>query len=254
MKLNERNNYIIALIFSLGFHALLLLLLVSGYLVSKPSHLETFPVGMVEIAKGSPDGGLGMMASLPEKPTGEYVNTPVVPNPSIQSNHEKDKTVMKPQVSPKTPPKDAAIIPKKDQNQPIAVPSKSTNPAEAGGSGNQETGGNGKAGSGKPFGFPSEEGLITQLGPLPSYPKSAMNEGIEGNVSLRVLVKADGSLEDIHANPLPADSRLVNAAVSVIKRSWKFKTVGQNYYIDLVFSFHIDSGVTMNIGNADNRP
>jgi protein TonB len=253
MKLNERNNYIIALMLSLGFHALLLLLFISGYLASKPAHLETFPVGMVEIAKGSPDGEVGMTGPLPEKPGSVQANIPAVPNPPAPKNQEKEKNAVKPQVSPKTPPEPAIMIPKKDKNEPAAVPSKNSNPTGPVGTGNPDTGGNGKAGTGKPLGFGSGEGMVTVLGPSPSYPKSAMNEGVEGNVTLRILVKADGSLEDVHVDSSLTDSRLVNAAVSSIKRNWKFKTVTQNYFIDLVFSFH-DSEVSMKFINAESRP
>ncbi len=247
MKLNERNNYIIALMFSLGFHALLLVLFVSGYLTSQVDQLEAFPVGMVEIAKGSPDGGLGMAGSLPE----ESGNTPVVPDAPGQKNQEKDKAAVKPQVLPKTSAENTVLIPKKEKSEPFAVPGKNANPAGAGDAGNQGTGGSG--GGGKPLGFGSGEGMVTVLGPLPSYPKSAMNEGVEGNVALRILVKADGNLEDVQASPSATDSRLVNAAVLSIKRAWKFKPVTQNYYIDLVFSFH-DSEVTPKFINSESRP
>ncbi len=248
MKLNERNNYIIALMFSLGFHALLLVLFVSGYLTSQVNQLETFPVGMVEIAKGSPDGGLGMAGPLPEGSG----NTPVVPDAPVQKNQEKDKTAVKPQVLPKVPAENTVLIPKKEKSEPLVVPGKNGNPAGPGVTVNQGTGGSG-GGSGKPLGFGSGEGMVTVLGPKPSYPKSAMNEGIEGNVALRILVKADGNLENIQVSPSTTDSRLVNAAVLSIKRTWKFKPVTQNYYIDLAFSFH-DSEVTMKFVNAESRP
>lgn len=248
MKLNERNNYIIALMFSLGFHALLLVLFVSGYLTSQVDPLETFPVGMVEIAKGSPDGGLGMAGSLPE----ESGNTPVVPDAPGQKNQGKDKTAVKPRVLPKAPAENTMLIPRKDKSEPFAVPDKIANPSGAEDAGNQGTGGSG-GGTGKPLGFGSGEGMVTALGPLPSYPKNAMNEGVEGNVTLHILVKADGSLEDIRVSPSATDSRLVNAAVLSIKRAWKFKPVTQNYYIDLVFSFR-DSEVTRKFINSESRP
>ncbi len=248
MKLNERNNYIIALMFSLGFHALLLLLFVSGYLTSQENQLETFPVGMVEIAKDSPDGGLGMAGSVPK----ESGNTPVVPDAPGQKNQEKDKTAVKPQVLPKAPAENTVLIPRKDKSEPFAVPGKIANPAGVEGAGSQGTGGSG-GGTGKPLGFGSGEGMVTVLGPLPSYPKSAMNEGVEGNVALHILVKADGNLEDIQVSPSATDSRLVNAAVLSIKRAWKFKPVTQNYYIDLIVSFH-DSEVTRKFINSESRP
>ncbi len=248
MKLNERNNYIIALMFSLAFHALLLVLFVSGYLTSQVNELETFPVGMVEIAKGSPDGGLGMAGLSPE----ESGNTPVIPDAPAQKNQEKDKSAVKPQILPKASAENTVLIPKKEKSEPLAVPGENGNPAGSGSTGDQGTGGSG-GGAGKPLGFGSGEGMVTVLGPKPSYPKSAMNEGIEGNVALRIWVKADGNLEDIQASPSATDSRLVNAAVLSIKRAWKFKPVTQNYYIDLVFSFH-DSEVTMKFVNAESRP
>jgi TonB family protein len=250
MKLNDRSNYMIAVVFSLVFHLLLVLLFVSGYLASKSSHLETFPVGMVEIAKGSPDGMIGMTGTSPEKAE----NAPTVKEPE-KNDKDKETANLKPKIIPKMPSTDALLIGKKEGNKPIDIPTKGPSANGSGNAGNGEAAGNGKPGSGKPFGFGSGEGMVTVLGPLPSNPKNAMNEGKEGDVALRILVKADGSLENIQLGQLSGDTRFDNAAISVIKRTWKFKPVAQNYYIDLVFSFRIDSPVaSLKFINAESRP
>ncbi|HBF38912.1 MAG TPA: hypothetical protein DDW50_16530, partial [Firmicutes bacterium] len=226
------------------FHLLLVLLFVSGYLASKSSHLETFPVGMVEIAKGSPDGMIGMTGASPEKAE----NAPTVKEPE-KNDKDKETANLKPKIVPKMPSTDALLIGKKEGNRPIDIPTKGPSANGSGNTGNGEAAGNGKPGSGQPFGLGFGEGMVTVLGPLPSYPKNAMNEGKEGNVALRILVNADGSLGNIEPRQLSGDLRLDNAAIYAIKRTWKFKPTTQSYHIDLVFSFNIDTGVSMKFGN-----
>jgi TonB family protein len=248
MKLNERANYMIALLLSLAFHFLILVLFMAGQLFVEPADLETFPVGMVEIAAGSPDGVVGAMGLLPEEAA---MAAPAVENPG--ETQDKAKTVAKPKVTSKSAPGDAILVPKKDGKSVSEAHVQKPNPG--GPSGDvQGTSGAGNSGEGKPFGFGSGEGMVTTLGRMPFYPKNAMNEGKEGNVAIRVLVKADGGLEQVTLAKSSGDSRLDKAAVSVIERTWQFKPVTKNYLIDLVFSFTIDAGVTLKFINSESRP
>jgi TonB family protein len=251
MNLTERGNYMIALLISLAFHFFILFLFMPGYMTSKPTSLETFPVGLVEIAAGEPDGSNGMMGSLPEE------TVPVPPaaiNKPRGEQPDKGKMVVKPNVNPKQPPEDAIVLPKKEGIAIAEEPGKK--PAHGGipTGGAEGTGDTGTSSTGKPMGFGSGEGMVTVLGPLPPYPKNAMNEGKEGEVTVRVLVMADGSLEQVIITKTSGDSRLDKAADSAIRRTWKFKPVTKDYYIDLVFSFSIRSGVTLKFLNSENRP
>jgi TonB family protein len=249
MKFNERNNYMIALLLSLAFHLSLLFLFMSGYLSQKPTHMETFPVGMVEIAAGAPDGDQGMMGSLPEK----AVTAPTVKNPD-DNGKGKEKIVVKPKVVPQTPSEEAIVVRKKTEKTPTDNPGKKPSPGGPSATAGGGMGGTANSGSGNPFGFGSGEGMVTVLGPLPSYPKNAMNEGKEGDVALKILVNADGSLEGAAVTKSSGDPRLDNATTSAIKRTWKFKPVATNYYIDLIFSFRIDAGITLKFVNSESRP
>jgi TonB family protein len=250
MNLTERGNYMIAILISLAFHLLLLILFIPGYLASKSTSLETYPVGLVEIAPGSPDDSNGMMGSLP--------NDTVQAPPNASKNPEdkpqvKGKIVTKPNVDSKSPPESAIILPKKDGSATADDSSKKIALKGPQVGDNQGTGGNGTVNTGKPQGFGTGEGMVTVLGPLPPYPKNAINEGKEGEVALRILVKADGSLEQVNLTKSSGDLRLDKAAASTIQRSWKFKPVTKDYYIDLVFSFNIQTEVTVKFINSESR-
>jgi TonB family protein len=251
MNFNERKNYMIALLLSLAFHLLLLLLFMAGYLAPKPAKIETFPVGMVEIAAGSPDGGgQGMMGSLPEK----AVTVPSVKNPA-DNDQSKGKTVTKPKVTSKALPEEAIVVRKKEEKVTTDDhPGKKPNPGGLPATASGGTGGTGNSGSDKPFGFGSGEGMVTVLGPPPSYPKNAMNEGKEGNVVVRILVKADGGLENVFAKETSGDLRLDNAVTFKIRQTWKFKPVSMNYYIDLEYSFKDSEVSPPHFINSESRP
>jgi TonB family protein len=251
MNLSERGNYMIAALMSLTLHCLLLFLFLPGYWSAKPAGLETYPVGLVEIAAGSPDGSNGMMVSLPEGT--EPAPPAAIHNPGGEQP-DKGKTVVKPNVNPKPPPEDAIVLPKKEGLAIADDPNKKPTQAVTKTGGKEGPGGNGTSGTGKPLGFGSGEGMVTVLGPLPPYPKNAMNEGKEGEVTVRILVKADGGLEQINLIKSSGDLRLDKVTVSTIERTWKFKPVTKDYYIDLLFNFNIQSGVTRKFINSESRP
>jgi TonB family protein len=57
--------------------------------------------------------------------------------------------------------------------------------------------------------------------PAPVYPRLARQQGWEGVVMLRVLVRADGTVEDIEVEASAGHQILDDAAVSAVRR-WKF--------------------------------
>lgn len=72
-----------------------------------------------------------------------------------------------------------------------------------------------------------------------------MNEGKEGEVTVRILVLASGSLDKVMLLQSSGDSRLDKVTVNSITQGWRFKPVTKDYYIDLIFVFNLQSGVTV---------
>jgi protein TonB len=58
--------------------------------------------------------------------------------------------------------------------------------------------------------------------PRPEYPMTALRQGIEGHVTLRILVGADGKAESVEAMECQGHESFVRAAISVVKR-WRFR-------------------------------
>lgn len=293
MNFTEHKDYLIAILVSLTFHLLLLIINLPGIPASQNRGLETFPVGLVEIASGSPKG---VMVSLPKYKLNRSValNSPgrrKLPkvhqgitkiksneNPhqppkdaivlskkkgiAVSDNHQEKpgdystpggNTAIKPIVNPNQPPKDSTV-PKKEEmavaDNPTENPGNQSTP-----SGNNEaiTGSDDSATS-QPQGLGTGEGMVTVLGPMPAYPQNAKNEGKEGYVEVRILVNAAGSLELVIVTDSSDDIRLDYAATSSIEQGWKFKAVAKNYFIDLIFSFKIQTGVSVEFIDSETRP
>lgn len=256
MTLTERGNYLIAVLISLTFHLLILLIYIPQYINSQPN-IETYPVGLVEVAGGSGFGsGIGDSVAVTETMAAPENPALAPPSKTVEERGTKDKTVIIPAVKSKPDRDERLPIPKKE-----GIAASKEEEAKAGfpgGSatrGNSGTGtqGNG-AGTGTGVGFGTGEGMITLLGPLPPYPKNAMNEGKEGDVAVRILVKADGGLEQVNITKTSGDARLDKVAVGAVERGWRFKPVSQDYYIDLIFSFRVASGVSIKFIYSESRP
>ena len=98
------------------------------------------------------------------------------------------------------------------------------------------------------------EGMVAESGAPPSYPKNAMNEGVEGEVKIQILVRSNGSLEDVLLSHKSGDSRLDRMVVNTFRQNWHFKPSLQNYYIDLSVSFKLKSGIIIKFINSETRP
>ena len=96
--------------------------------------------------------------------------------------------------------------------------------------------------------------MIANRGSMPSYPKNAMNEGVEGRVEIQVLVSAAGQLEQVIVVESSGDPRLDKVAINSLARQWGFKSGNDKYYINLVFSFEIKSGVSVQFIKSETRP
>jgi protein TonB len=122
--------------------------------------------------------------------------------------------------------------------------------------------GSGSGGSGDGTGSGSGSGPIgfgtgakmTVLGPPPAYPKNALNEGKEGRVKIRILVRANGSLEKVQLLDSAGDQRLDNIVLNQVGRRWKFTPTSVDYLIDLTFVFNAKKAqVGIIFENAESR-
>ncbi len=287
MNFSEQRNYFIAGIVSLTVHFFLLMIYLPGLLASETSQLETFPVGLVEISSGSPVRGIlpqpqnrinqSMTLKSPESRQPNQVKTEVKSNVNSHqppkgaaivpkqeriavSGHSKEKLEnqisgdgnRKLETKANKPPKVAAIPPKKQ------VPA-SYNPLERHGGQStlgeslEEVPGFESPSLHKPQSFGTGKAMVTVLGPMPIYPPDALKEGKEGDVAIRIFVNGDGGLDVPIITQSSGDIRLDYAATSSVERNWKFSVIFEGYYIDLVFSFRVQTGVSVKFLKSKTR-
>ncbi len=78
----------------------------------------------------------------------------------------------------------------------------------------------------KPAGPTRGPGIVG--GPEPVYPKDALDQGLEGRVSLSVLVSADGSASSVAVAKSSGHELLDRAAVRAVKSGWTFRSALEN--------------------------
>jgi TonB family protein len=245
----ERRNYRVAVIVSIIFHAILFFTYFPEIIHPKPVALETYPVGMVELARGS--GGFDV------HPVG-ITGIPDNENGNTNRTKETKANPHKPQPNkPDQPSSDIPVKNLKNKEETRKVNPKTVEPSGETGStapgagdnhpgpGAPGAGDQGTSTDGQSTGFGSGEGMVSRLGPPPPYPKNAMNEGKEGEVAVRILVLANGSLDKVMLLKSSGDSRLDKITITSITRDWQFKPVTKDYFIDLIFVFNLKSGVTV---------
>jgi protein TonB len=59
--------------------------------------------------------------------------------------------------------------------------------------------------------------------PLPIYPKNALDQGLEGDVSLSVLIDSAGAVESVSVEKSSGHRILDDAAVRAVKQGWVFQ-------------------------------
>lgn len=290
----DRRNYRIAILVSLIFHGSLILVCLPAFFSPKPVPVDTLPVGMVEIAPGSGKSGGELQAagnsevkqasqSQPVKndTTQKTTKTDTVKTITAKKPDEKSTSTRDLSNKKTDSDKENSIAATKGDKQPVQQQPKDSKESKdskdsggtsgsnngaggtasggSGGTGGENAGnGNGSgAGNGNgsgPVGLGTGEGKVSRMGPVPPYPKNAMNEGKEGEVGVRILVRADGSLEQVNVQKSSGDDRLDRAAVVNIEKNWKFAPETKDYYIDLIFAFSIQNGVSIKFVNSQTRP
>ena len=178
---------------------------------------------------------------------------------SPKQSAPKEKTNQNPATKTALPVKEKQTSP--EPNVPgNPIPKQVTNPSltesNTDNSNSKTPGDNGtdKAKEFQPVGMGTGEGMVAESGAPPSYPKNAMNEGVEGEVRIKILVRSNGSLEEVLLSHSSGDSRLDRTVINSFRQNWHFKPSLQNYYIDLSVSFKLKSGIIIKFINSETRP
>lgn len=197
MTVSERRNYQVAVLFSIILHLSLMLIIFPVQLLSIPAGVEEVAVGIYEFTPAEP----------------QAITTMTEPEVVIEIEKPLSKPVPsrpKPVVQTNQQPKTGGL----NQN-PSPIESTPKGPVSLG----------------------DGTGMVLGFGAKPSYPKNAENEGVEGEVLIRVFITKDGVIESTRFIKRSGDSRLDNAAAKSLEREWTFKPNTEDYYIDIMFTF-----------------
>jgi len=275
----------LAILISLALHAAFLLIYIPQKLLDKPVEIDTFAVGVVEMPFGKAVGGpQALIAAV--SPAGLKDKT--LPKTSVPASGKPNAALTKPSqtsegtgkekpadplvVSPdpnQSKPSKSALPQAGDNDQPVSA-EKDGNGAKNGdgkGTGDSSGPGKGNGGPGGPGGPGTEPFVATGLGTGEQmssgsgggfpYPKNLLNEGKEGDVEVKLLIKADGSMEGYEVVHSSGDSRLVKSVKSYIERQLGklWKPYNQNYYVIILFTFRASSGnVKITLEKSETRP
>ena len=149
--------------------------------------------------------------------------------PIIQSLEDIIDQKLKPKPQKKVVKKKATAAP--GPKAPAGNPTGSGTGTGAGtgtgtGSGSGTGNGNG-AGSGEGRGVPVKPPrLLREVAPV--YPASARNSGATGVVTVRILVSADGSVEDVAVVGSSGNSAMDNSVVAAVNK-WRFSPAKDKY-------------------------
>jgi TonB family protein len=245
MNYTERNNYIIAVLVSLIIHFCLLTIHLSGMLVPEEPELKTFPVRMVEFSTESKSQQLTVALNVPKK---EQPQMEVVEKTTVKKFIDQSAPSEKPEiksVAPTQPFEDTPLFPEKKETTASDTLVKNPENQRVTGENAEITTGLENSDTGETQSFGTGEAMVKIIGPMPTYPRAALKEGIEGEVTVRILVNADGQLDLPIVIKTSGDVRLDYAATSSIERNWKFTSISKGYYIDLTFSFDLQTKVSV---------
>lgn len=286
MNFTEQRNYLIAGIVSLTVHFFLLMIYLPGLLASETSQLQTLPVGLVEISSGTP-----ARESLSQPQDKNDQSIALKSSQSRQPN--QGKTEVKPKIHSRQSPENTAVVSKqeriavsdrskeKPKNQipgdgkrkietqtpkslkvtPIPPRKQTAASYSLGNQGDPSALGENveeapdleNPSRHKSQSFGTGKAMVTVQGPMPIYPPDALKERKEGEVAIRVFVNGDGGLDVPIITRSSGDIRLDYAATSSVERNWKFSVIFEGYYIDLLFSFRLQTGVSVRFLKSKTR-
>ncbi len=207
LELSAQSRYGIATASSVAFHALALIAI--GLLAMRapaPPAEVLIPVeltvsGQVDKQLELPGGG---------KPVAPATQTVI----SAALSRPTPKSASSPGGRAKAAPAPPRILTSKKGIEPVG----------ATGSGREASGTGGQ--SDQPAGPTKGPGIVG--GPVPIYPKDALDGGLEGRVSLSVTVGQDGSVSKVAVATSSGHQILDDAAVRAVKRGWSFEPALKN--------------------------
>ncbi len=245
----ERQNYRIAMILSAFLHGLLLLVAIPVGVLDGNTSLDTYSAGLIDLEAGIKEAA-SEIRTIPQPAKPRTVPAPKtvaaekrpVPVPE-RPTQSVEKAVEKPKPLEKPKPEEKA-----ERAEPVKPETAQPEPTAPASSSAENAGGNGTASGGTRempavkslgdgSGMFSKRGLVKR----PTYPKNAMNEGKEGDVVLRVLVHANGTIEEIEIRQSSGDTRLDKSALDFIRREWQFNPNDQPYYVDVMMLFRLQA-------------
>jgi len=267
---SERNNYLLAVTISLLFHLLLCLVtLAPGFWFNNYPGMETVAAEMVELtSQGSQPAKTAEISAPVVKVEAKETKTAVPKKSNPQPVAERKINLESKKQPVKEEPKPETLKQVVAPTQPVSPPKResaesndsvSQKPVTAAADGatkeTPDNSGNNGSGNAPPAGrsLGDGSGMVLQMDQKFNYPKNPQNEGKEGEVYLKLLIRADGSLESAAVTKKSGDPRLDRAAENYVKQ-WKFKANDSSYLIELVFKFNLKTGVTHAFINSITRP
>lgn len=213
MIVSERRNYQVAVLFSIILHLSLVLIVFPMQLLSIPDGIEEVAVGVYEFFPSEPQ----VITTVPE------LEIAIAPEKAL----------------PRPTPNRPKPVAQTSQQPKTGEPNQNIKPIESSPKG--------------PVSLGDGAGMVIGFGQKPSYPKNAVNEGVEGEVLVRVHIKMDGTLEGTEFIKRSGDSRLDNAAINSLNKNWTFKPNAEAYYIEIMFTF-IDYETDYKLIKSATRP
>jgi len=193
----ERRRYRIAALVSLAFHALLVLVigLLAMRIPLRPEVLIPIELTVAERPEATitPGGG-----GKPDAPTNAESAATVVKKTPARPSSAGGKEARAP-----APPR---ILTSKASKEPAGPTGRGQQPAGPGGKVEEPAG---------PTYGPNLVG-----GPLPGYPKDALDRVLEGRVTVAVAVGADGKWQTVTVESSSGHAVLDDAAVRAVKEGW----------------------------------
>lgn len=190
----------------MAFHVVLLLVicLLAGRTPAAPEVLIPIELSLVGEAGGQVElGGGGRPEAEPKQAS--------TPAPS-------------PEPSPEKPTSEGEAAEPAPAAPEVLTSEKGEEPAAPVGKGEEEAGPGGP--EEKPAGPTRGPGVVS--GSAPTYPKDALDRGLEGQVSVSVSVAGDGSVSSVSVGKSSGHDVLDQAAVRAVKRDWRFLAALEN--------------------------
>lgn len=242
MTISERRNYQVAVAVSILFHIALLFITFPSAALHRTVKMETIGAGLFDMpGGGDPVHGRTDIVANPGPESPEAVNTQA----PLQAGIDNPQPV---------------AIGKNDLKAPAVDTTSPKAETPQTQTGHLSSGGGGQPGP-KPMsiGLGDGSGMLVGMGGGTKLqaPKSVQNDEVEGKVVLRILVKPDGTVEDIQFLEKSGDTRLDNYTAKIVRNQWRFKPHKEAYQIDISFNYqkNVNNYVaTYHFINSQTRP